>query len=257
MPLLSAKCRLSNPPKLALSDDEVTEILHASENLAILVGGQALSLWATYYRVALPPFLTANVTRDADFIASVDAALAVKAGLTNKGWRFEQVAPGALSPVTAQLTLQTESGVKEIDFLASIIGLHTDDVRRRAVKLTLPNGCVVTVLHPLDVLASRLHNLAEIPAKRNAKGVAQAQLSIGITAGFLRDTGGRSERDFFNLIERLKNIVTHDKIAPICRQFSLDVLSCVPLDSISNENFKAIRWPRIQHEVASKTGGAA
>jgi hypothetical protein len=249
---------LSNLPKLALSDKEVAEILRASEKIAILVGGQALSIWANFYQVAIPAVLTASVTRDADFIGSADTALIVKAGLSDKDWKFEQITPGARGPVTAQLTLQTENGVKEIDFLASIVGLHTDDVCKRAVPLNLPNGSAVTVLHPLDVLASRLHNLAEIPEKRNEKGVAQAELAISIAGALLRDTmAHRTERELFNQIERIRIIVTNDAITAICRHYSLDVLSCVPIDQITNENFKAIRWPQIQRAVEITVGAGA
>jgi hypothetical protein len=249
---------LNNLPKLALSDNEVAEILRASEKIAILVGGQALSIWANFYQVAIPTLLTANVTRDVDFIGSADTALMVKAALSNKDWKFEQITTGALSPVTAQLTLQTEHGVKEIDFLGSIVGLHTDDVRKRAVLLNLPNGSVVTVLHPLDVLASRLHNLAEIPEKRNDKGVAQAELAIRIAGAFLRDTiAHRSERELFNQIERIRIIVTKDTISAICRHFALDVLSCVPIAQIRNENFKTVRWPQIQRAVEFPVGAGA
>jgi hypothetical protein len=252
MRLLNAKWCLSNLPNLALSEYEVAEILRASEKIAILVGGQALSIWANFYQVAVPAVLTANVTRDADFIGSADTALIVKAALSNKDWKLEQITPGALSPVTAQLTLQTENGVKEIDFLASIVGLHTDDVRKRAVPLSLPNGSVVTVLHPLDVLASRLHNLAEIPEQRNDKGVAQAELAISIAGAFLRDTmAHRTERELFNQIERIKIVVANDAVASICRQYALDVLSCVPIDQITNENFKAIRWPEIRRAAGA------
>lgn len=255
MRLPSAKYRLSDLPKLALSDEEVTEILRASEKIAILVGGQALSIWANFYRVVIPGALTASVTRDADFIGSADTALIIKGGLSNKDWKFEQVRRGALSPVTAQLTLESEGGVKEIDFLSSIVGLRTEDVRQRAVPVRLQDGSVVTVLHPLDVLASRLHNLAEIPEKRNEKGAAQAELAISIAGAFLRDTLAHgNERQVFNQIERIRIIVTNDAIASICREFSLDVLSCVPLDQIKNEAFKIRRWPQIQREVEYKVG---
>jgi len=246
---------LSNLPKLAFSDNELAEILRASEKIAILVGGQALAIWANFYRVAIPTVLTANVTRDADFIGGADAALIVKAGLSNKDWTLEQITPGAPSPVIAQLTLQTRNGVKEIDFLGSIVGLHTADVRKRAVPLNLPNGSVVTVLHPLDVLASRLHNLVEIPEKRNDKGVAQAELAISIAGAFLRDTiAHRTERELFNQIERIRIIVTNDGVTAICRHYALDVFSCVPIDQITNENFKAVRWPQIQHAVKFTVG---
>jgi hypothetical protein len=247
---------LSDPPKLALSAPDVADILRASGKIAILVGGQALSVWANFYQVALPTELAANVTRDADFIGSADTALAVKAGLSNRDWKLYRVSPGAPSPVTAQLTLATSNGIKEIDFLGSIIGIRTDELRGRAVTLKLPGELEVTVLHPLDVLASRLHNLAELPEKRNNKGVAHAQLAIGVAGAFLRDPlAHTTERGLFNQIERIRVILTNEKIAAVCRQFALDVLSCVPLERITNETFKAIRWPQIQREVQLAMGG--
>lgn len=243
---------MSKPPRLAFTDHEVAEILRASEKIAILAGGQALSIWANFYQVAIPTVLTANVTSNVDFIGSADTALIIKGSLSNKEWRFEQIKPGALTPVTAQLTLHTEHGIKEIDFQESIVGLHADDIRKRAVTLGLQDGSAVTVLHPLDVLASRLRNLAEIPDKRNAMGVAQAVLAIRIAGAFLRDTlAHRTERELFNQIERIRIIVTTDAITSICRQHALDVLSCVPLDQITNEKFKALRWPQIRREVES------
>jgi len=249
----SARYHLSNLTRLALSDAEVVEILRVSGKRAILVGGQALAVWRNFYGIDLPPALTANLTRDADFIGTAETALMVKSGLVNRKWRLEQVKPGTLSPVTAQLTLKSANGIKEIDFLNSIVGLRTDDVRRRAVPVELRNGVIVTVLHPLDVLASRLHNIAEIPDKRNDKGVAQAELAIQIAGAFLRDTLAHgSERELFNQVERIRIIVTQDPVAEVCRQFALDVLSCVPLAQIGNENFRVRRWPQIRREVRSK-----
>jgi hypothetical protein len=245
---------LSNQPKLALSSNEVEEILRASENIAILVGGQALATWASFYQVAVPAKLTENVTEDADFIGTADTALVVKGGLSNKEWKFELIRPGSLSPVTAQLTLQSDDGVKEIDFLGSIVGVHNDDLRKRAVSLDLPGGFAVTVLHPLDVLASRLYNLAEIPEKRNDKGVAQAELAISIARAFLRDTIVQGNERVFPQIERLRMTATNDKIAAVSRDFGLDVLSCVPIELITNEKFKANRWPQIVREVETKVG---
>ena len=56
----------------------MAEILRASEKIAILAGGQALSIWANFYQVAIPTVLTANVTSDVDFIGSADTALIIK-----------------------------------------------------------------------------------------------------------------------------------------------------------------------------------
>jgi hypothetical protein len=246
-----------SPSGPTFSARELEEVLRAAANRAILVGGQALAVWANYYQVAVPEELTAAVTRDADFIGNSDTALQIRSALSDKNWKYEEIKPGALTPVVAQLTLEVDGGIKEIDFLRSILGLRTEDVRRRAVRIELASGCSVTVLHPLDVLASRLHNLAELPEKRDAKGISQARLAIAMTERFLRAmANSREERELFNLIERLRMIVVADPVASVCRQFQLDVLPCVPLDAIRNDQFKARRWPQIQQEVHAKIASA-
>jgi len=246
---------LSELPKLALSEAEVDEILRASGRIAIVVGGQALAIWAKFYQLEIPAMLAAGVTRDADFIGNADTALLVQGALGNKDWKFHQVRSGTLSPVAARLTLESARGTKEIDFLNSILGVHIDDLRSRAVPVALSDGYVVTVLHPLDVFASRLHNLAELTEKRNAKGVGQAALALRIAGAFLRDTIARGkEREVFGQIERLRDIVTEPSIAAVCRGFGFEVLACVPLAQVTNENFKTRRWPQIRRDIALSIG---
>ncbi len=89
-PFAECAVSLSDLPKLALSHAEVAEILRAGGRNAILVGGQALAIWASFYQVVIPAVLTDNVTRDADFIGSVTrhsssrAALATKIGSSSR-----------------------------------------------------------------------------------------------------------------------------------------------------------------------------
>ena len=59
-------------------------------------------------------------------------------------------------------------------FLDGIAGLDTRAIQRRAATITLASGADLRVLHPLDVLQSRLQNLRLIAGKRNAGGIAQA-----------------------------------------------------------------------------------
>ncbi|HEX2494870.1 MAG TPA: hypothetical protein VHK24_13950, partial [Steroidobacter sp.] len=49
--------------------------------------------------------------------------------------------------------------IKQVDFLSGIVGLDTEAIRNRASQLTLADGTTVQLLHPLDVLESRLRNL--------------------------------------------------------------------------------------------------
>lgn len=43
----------------------------------------------------------------------------------------------------------------------------------------------VRVMHPIDVLDSRIQNLHVLASKRNAHGVAQAQLAVAMVRAFL------------------------------------------------------------------------
>src|ERR1700736_5069235 len=109
---------------------------------------------------------------------------------------------------TAKLNRTVEGGIKQIDFLGAIAGLDTAAVQRRAVVITLASGVELRVLHPLDVLESRLQNLLLIPEKRHAEGIAQTHLAVRIANAFLlrRIEEGASTREILDVIERIGQI---------------------------------------------------
>jgi hypothetical protein len=80
-----------------------------------------------------------------------------------------------------------EEGIKQIDFLSGIVRLDTDVIRTRASELTLEDGTTIQLLHPLDVLESRLRNLDALPSKQNTIGVAQARLAVSIIRAVIED----------------------------------------------------------------------
>jgi hypothetical protein len=84
-----------------------------------------------------------------------------------------------------------EIGIKQVDFLSSIVGLDTEAIRRRASYLTGPDGVTIQRLHPIDVLKSRLRNLQSLPSKRNPVSVAQARLAVEVARAFSTRTSLR------------------------------------------------------------------
>lgn len=151
--------------QLPLSSDEVRQILENSSDNAVLVGGQALALWSQIYHVLPPNELSGGISADIDFIGPLSAAKAVGQALNRSGgsWKLHEVDPGDATPQTAKLSFTVkEEGYKEIDFLAAIVGLDADQVKTRAVEMRLHGlSRGVKIIHPLDLLASRLHNLAQ------------------------------------------------------------------------------------------------
>ena len=124
--------------EVALTEEEKDTILSYCGPEPLLVGGQALAFWAIWFKVESPAELGDKVTTDADFIGSSS-----NAGALNKQlhWTMWKPPLDDATPQTAKLTKRVENnGVKQIDYLHSIIGLDTKEIRKRAVAVTLPSG---------------------------------------------------------------------------------------------------------------------
>ena len=208
-----------------------------------------MALWAAVYEVTPPAVLSAAISSDADFIGSVQFAR--KLGHALKPGELWQPAPDDATPQTAKLTRTVEEGIKQIDFLDGIAALDTDAVQRRAVILTLASGTDLRVLHPLDVLESRLQNLRLIAGKRNVAGIAQAHLAVGIVRSFLLRLieDGASIRVIFDAITRVGQIATNKTLTGVMLDYSVDVLSAVPAERIQQPAFRTKRWPQITQAV--------
>jgi hypothetical protein len=243
--------------QLPLSSDEIQQVLENCGEDAILIGGQALALWSQVYRVPPPTELSSGISADMDFIGSVSAAKALGKALNKNGgdWKLHEVDADDVTPQSAKLSLTVkDEGYKEIDFLWAIVGVDTDQVRDRAVEMTLPGiPKGVKIIHPLDLLASRLHNLADLPGKRDVQGVAQAHLGINIARAFIFQAhGALEERDVFPFVEEIRRIALNKKLARVYFEYGFDVLSVVPVDMFEDENFLSKRWPQIQTLVAEQ-----
>ena len=162
--------------EVALTEEEKDTILSYCGPEPLLVGGQALAFWAVWFKIESPAELGDKVTTATDFIGSSSNARALNKQLR---WTMWKPPLDDATPQTAKLTKRVENnGVKQIDFLHSIIGLDTKEIRKRAVAITLPPQTKISVLHPVDVLTSRLKNLQLLREKQNEIGIAQARLAI-------------------------------------------------------------------------------
>src|SRR6185312_7663537 len=162
--------------------------------------------------------------------------------------------PDDATPQTAKLSKRIEGlGIKQIDFLDRIVGLKTEGIQRRAVVLELVDGSRLRVLHPLDVLESRLKNLAELPSKRNPHGIAQAHLAIDVAKCFLEQLlREASARRILDAIERMAQIAGQKSLQAVLHDHGIDVLAAVPAERIPNEAFRTKRWPQILAHTAQR-----
>jgi hypothetical protein len=214
--------------------------------------GQALAFWADRLEVERPASLSAAVTADADFIG--DSALAQSLG-KRLGWKTWIPSIDASTPQTGKVTHRTaRGGIKQVGFLSGVVGLTTKDLQRRAVEMDVPDIGRLRVLHPIDVLDSRIQNLDLLPEKRTPAGVAQARLAVDVVRAFIRgEIRSRGERAGLKLLERVVAIAAEIAAVRVNLRQGIDPLDAIPLEDFRTTSaLHKVRWPQIVEDVAKK-----
>jgi hypothetical protein len=235
--------------EVPLTPEEVKKILAICSPRGLLVGGQALAFWAARLAVELPSTLVPTVTADADFIG--DSALAQELG-KRLGWKTWVPSLDDATPNTGKVTQTIKGGgIKQVDFLSGVVGLTTKDVVRRAIELDVPKVGIVRVMHPIDVLDSRIQNLDLLPEKRNAAGIAQARLAVDVARVFIqRVIAEKDERAGLRLVERVVAIAEDIVSVRVFLLHGIDPLLAVPIDDFRTvPKLHTERWPQVQVDI--------
>lgn len=229
----------------ALSADDFASILRLCAPEGLLVGGQALAFWVDRLEVPRPAVLARSITTDADFIGGATLAKRLGRGL---GWKIWVPSLDDATPQLAKVThVESDGSIKQVDFLSGVVGLTTKDVRRRAQSLDVDGIGRIVVMHPVDVLDSRIQNLHLLPAKRTEAGFAQARLAISMVAAFIRaEATLRGERAALKQLERVVAIADDYAAILVFVLYGIDVLQAVPLDAFpSTAELHRTRWPQV------------
>jgi hypothetical protein len=235
-----------------LTPEDVKKILSICSPRGLLVGGQALAFWADHLRVKRPENLESGVTADADFIG--DAVLARNLG-KRLGWETWIPALDDATPQTGKVSHRLKNGsVKQVDFLSGVAGLTTKDLARRAVEMEVPGIGHLRVIHPVDVLDSRIQNLHLLPEKRTNAGIAQARLAVDVARAFIRqEVATRNERAGLKLLERVAEIAIDIAAVRVFLLYGIDPLGAIPLEDFRTTSaLHKVRWPQIVAEVGDK-----
>ena len=235
-----------------LSQDDLRSILKVCSAKGVLVGGQALAFWADHFGVSRPSDLVAAVSADADFIADGEFARQLAHVL---GWKVWIPGLDDATFQTGKVTRKLRDGsVKQVDFLAGVAGLATEDVVRRSLEMEVPQIGRLRVMHPIDVLDSRIQNLALIPAKRNQAGVSQARLSIDAARAFISaEIVERGERKALPLLERIAEIAQDGGAIGVFLRYDIDPLRAVPLEDFRlTTALHSQRWPQVLTALEKK-----
>ncbi len=239
--------------EVALTSAEITQILTVCGTQALLIGGQSLAFWALHYQVRPVGVLSELVTMDVDFVGAAKVAALLKKRLGGQ-WKLYTASLDDMSGQTAKVyEVLPDNGLKQVDFLSGIVGLDTRAANNRAVEVEADSGLWVRVLHPLDVLESRLQNLRQLPSKRNEVGVAQARLAVEVVRAFLEDRlAAGNTRRVFQAIKRVKRLALSPGLARTAFDYDIDVLAAVPITRIAKTEFQEQFWPDVLSRLKVK-----
>lgn len=138
-----------------------------------------------------------------------------------------------------------------INIIHAVAGLNGSHVRDRSLAPQTPSGITFRLMHPLDVLASRVYNIAHFKEKQNENGVMQLNLALQAANFYIkgtRDDPNIGEKTALKQIEEIIRLAKSSE-GRIARGFGADYRVAIPVDVIKIDNFHAIRWPQIQIEL--------
>ena len=229
----------------------VDQLLAAASVKLILVGGQALKLWMDRYAVKMPARI-AYVSRDVDFLAesSADTEAVRRLARTLGGRAIFPKRRAAITALVGQAVKEiSEDEVFNVDVIHRVFGAD-DSVRTRAAEVSMAD-VTFRVMHPLDVLKSRLDNLAGLAEKQNELGKAQLQAAIAVAHAFQREAAATENKPnarrpvtlrYAGFIERLAEGTAGKKVAERYRIFVADAIDPA---SVPSREFRDKRLPRL------------
>ena len=234
----------------------IKEVIANAGRDLVLIGGQALAYWILHYRVTVPAHLPA-VSRDIDFLgqaASDQASVRRLARRFGKAWL-----PGdrGLTALVGRVVVELpDDEYTTIDIVHKIAGFRSaDTVRERAVTVTL-SGVDMQVMHPLDVLRSRMVNLHKLEEKQSDLGMTQLRLAIEVGRAFLAevaaaDTGG-GRPAVLRFIKAIHAFAREGAGRSVAERFGIHVADAIDPSLIRTPEFWREYWPAVKPLMSSE-----
>jgi hypothetical protein len=225
-----------------LAFDDAFELLGPAlpGDTVVLVGGQAVNYWLSYYRERDSTLAEIGVVTsdDVDFFGMSDAAARMASAI--KGSTIATTSfDDAGSPNTAIVIFHDRHGrERRIDFLRLVHGLKSEKrIRDTAVVVELkdlqgqPTGIELRVLHPVLCLESRVHNTHTFTRYQTPRALRQARAAIACARGYVTELCDRNEiRAAHRAIKVIGELAAHPAGSRVFKSFGLDVFEAIPLD---------------------------
>jgi hypothetical protein len=238
----------------ARSPADFASLLNTSEP-SLLVGGQAVNLWALYYRdrtADLAPF----VSRDADILGDKETLVELGRVVGVKP-RFFPISPPT-NEVGVVIAKDSDGSPLLIEVLRYVNGVTNDELREPTYPLDIGKDQVrVQIPGPIALLKAKIANLVTIN-QTDRQDARHVLILCRVLPAYLLDlesaaiSGTLSERKLIEFLEQLVAIVTDREAVKILANLKISRLSIFSLlkgESLRKlRNFLEERLPRAIRE---------
>jgi len=197
--------------------------LLATKEPVLLVGGQAVNLWAMYYHkrtISLAPF----VSRDVDVLGDRETLEAL-AKLAGTKPQFFPIKPPS-NEVGVVIAKDHQGLPLLIEVLRYVHGVSNEELREFIYTLAL-GDTVVQVPGPIALLQAKLANVADL-AQTGRQDARHVLILTRVMPAYLEDIqkvvlgGQMEERKLIELLERLLFVVTNKKARKTFEELRLE-----------------------------------
>jgi len=249
----------STPPATKVEDYTAILTLRGDDSLPrIIVGGQAVNIWAKRYchtEPGLKAFLP-FASKDLDLLGdTMDLhQIAAATGFKKVTARREPIIPSA---GYLEMPLGAAGPVK-IEILKRMYGVTKEEARQAALLIE-QRGLQLRVLHPITLLTAKVEAAVHLPQDKpgqERQDVRHLQMMVLCVRGFLREqiaeteTGKLAVKDCLELHQRVLKVLDSRAADQARRKFAINWLDIMPVESLkaSSElklrNFVERRWNR-------------
>lgn len=229
------------------------QLVRSADARAVLVGGQALAFWVGRYDLVLPQQFT-TVSSDTDWLvrspADKDAVERFARTIRGRAWFPSE---HALTALVGQAVFDlSDDEFINVDILFKVLGIDAAVVRQRAVEAR-HEGASLLVMHPLDVLRSRLANLYQLVEKQTPKGRMQLAMAIDVARCFLREEAtalpaakAAQRSPLQGYVSAIEQMAVEDAGRKVAKRFGLHVCDAIDPSLIPAGPFWTKRWPALR-----------
>ena len=202
--------------------EDFAELL-ATQEPVLLVGDQAVNLWALYYQshtAHLAPF----VSRDVDVLGDRETLTAL-GQIAGAKPQFFPVKPPT-NEVGVVIAKDSHGVPLLIEVLRSVHGVSNEELRQPVYTVAL-GDVKVQVPSPIALLQAKIANVADL-AQSGRQDARHVLILAQLLPAYLRDlqqaavAGGLPERQLIDYLERLLGVITTAKAKKVLERLKID-----------------------------------